>query len=87
MTRAWRLHGGLFLLTILTTTLAGMFHAAPLLAFSEPPLNNPLDYLLYIPLTYFYSIIELINHAVEPSACDRRRCDVLSLIAGDSVLA
>jgi membrane-associated protease RseP (regulator of RpoE activity) len=64
MTREWRLHGGLFLLTIVTTTLAGMFHAVPLLAFSEPPLNNPLDYLLYIPLTYFYSISELIKHAL-----------------------
>ena len=65
MTREWRLHGGLFLLTIVTTTLAGMFHAAPLLSLSEPPLNNPLDYLLYIPLTYFYSIIELVKHALD----------------------
>ena len=63
MTREWRLHGGLFLLTIVTTTLAGMFHVAPLLAVSEPPLNNPLDYLLYIPLTYFYSIGGVIKHA------------------------
>jgi membrane-associated protease RseP (regulator of RpoE activity) len=65
MTRQWRLHGGLFVLTILTTTLAGMFHAAPLLSVSEPPLHNPLDYLLYIPLSYFYSIIELIKHGLD----------------------
>ena len=65
MTREWRLHGGLLLLTIVTTTLAGMFHAASLLAPSEPPLDNLLDYLLYIPLTYFYSIVELIKHGLD----------------------
>lgn len=65
MTREWRLHGGLLLLTIVTTTLAGMFHAALAHAVSEPPLNNPLDYLLYIPLTYFYSISDLIKHALD----------------------
>jgi membrane-associated protease RseP (regulator of RpoE activity) len=63
MTRDWRLHGGLLVLTIVTTTLAGMVHAAPLLSFPEPPLTNPLDYLLYIPLSYFYSLIELIRYA------------------------
>ena len=68
MTREWRLHGGFFLLTIVTTTLAGMIHASPLLSFPEPPLANPLDYLLYIPLTYFYSLFELIKYAlVHPS--------------------
>ena len=40
-----------------------MFHAASLLSLSEPPLNSPLDYLLYIPLTYFYSLFELITYA------------------------
>jgi len=65
MTRAWRLHGGLFVLTILTTTLAGMMLVAPLVSFSEPPLANPLDYLLYVPLTYFRSIIALLNDAFD----------------------
>jgi membrane-associated protease RseP (regulator of RpoE activity) len=65
MTRAWRLHGGLFVLTILTTTLAGMMLVAPLVSFSDPPLASPLDYLLYIPLTYFRSILALLNDALE----------------------
>jgi hypothetical protein len=63
MTREWRLHGGLFFLTIVTTTLAGMIHAVPQLSIPEPPLANPLDYLLYIPLSYFYSLFELIKYA------------------------
>jgi membrane-associated protease RseP (regulator of RpoE activity) len=63
MTREWRLHGGLFFLTVVTTTLAGMIHVVPQLSIDEPPLTNPLDYLLYIPLTYFYSLIELIKYA------------------------
>jgi membrane-associated protease RseP (regulator of RpoE activity) len=65
MTRAWRLHGGLFLLTIVTTTLAGMMLVAPLVSFVEPSLTNPVDYLLYIPLTYFHSILALLNDALE----------------------
>lgn len=60
---AWRLHGGLLLLTILTTTLAGITLAAPELAPFEPPLLNPLDYLFYIPLAYFYSVVALLKYA------------------------
>ena len=41
-----------------------MIHASPLLSFPEPPLENALDYLLYIPLTYFYSLFELIRYAL-----------------------
>jgi membrane-associated protease RseP (regulator of RpoE activity) len=62
--REWRLHGGLLILTILTTTLAGTMLAAPDLPAIEPPLARPLDYLLYVPLTYFYSIVELVNYAL-----------------------
>jgi len=61
---AWRLHGGLLLLTILTTTLAGITLAAPELAPFEPPLANPLDYLFYIPLAYFYSVVALLEYAL-----------------------
>jgi membrane-associated protease RseP (regulator of RpoE activity) len=60
---AWRLHGGLLLLTILTTTLAGITLAAPELAPFEPPLSNPLDYLFYIPLAYFYAVVALLEYA------------------------
>src|SRR5215213_3400670 len=61
--REWRVHGGLFLLTILTTILAGTMLAAPELPIREPRLASPLDYLLYIPLSYLYSIIELLSYA------------------------
>ena len=59
--REWRLHGALFLLTVLTTTLAGMMLVAPELPPYEPPLSTPLDYLLYVPLGYFHTIVDLIK--------------------------
>lgn len=58
----WRLHGGLFILTVLTTTLAFMMLTAEITP-PEPPLANPLDYLLYIPLSYFYSLYALLKLA------------------------
>src|SRR5215217_2398558 len=60
--REWRMHGGLFLLTVLTTTLAGTMLATPELSIPEPRLASPLDYLLYIPLSYLYSVIELLRY-------------------------
>jgi hypothetical protein len=48
--REWRVHGTLFLLTIVTTMLAGMLLAAPPLPPYEPVLSTPLDYVLYVPL-------------------------------------
>ena len=62
--REWRLHGGLLLLTIITTTLAGITLAAPELPIADPPLNNPLDYLLYIPLSYLYWLAELFRYSL-----------------------
>jgi membrane-associated protease RseP (regulator of RpoE activity) len=62
--REWRLHGGLLLLTIVTTTLAGITLAAPNLPVPEPPLNNPLDYLLYIPLSYLNWLAELFRYSL-----------------------
>ncbi|HET6855217.1 MAG TPA: site-2 protease family protein [Pyrinomonadaceae bacterium] len=64
MKRKWILHGGLFILTVVTTTLAGMMLAAPELSPAEPPLANPLDYLFYVPLAYFYSVVELLRYAL-----------------------
>lgn len=61
--REWRLHGALFILTIITTTLAGIMLAAPELTPAEPSLSGPLDYLLYIPLAYLYSIVALLKYA------------------------
>jgi membrane-associated protease RseP (regulator of RpoE activity) len=60
--REWRLHGVLFLLTIVTTTLAGMlFIGAPELPPYDPPLSSALDYLLYLPLGYAHTIIDVIK--------------------------
>src|SRR5690349_15349061 len=50
--REWRLHGALFLLTMLTTTLAGMMLVVSELPSYEPPLAGLLDYLLYVPRGY-----------------------------------
>lgn len=61
--REWRLHGGLFILTVLTTILAGIMLAVPDLPAIEPPLVRPIDYLFYVPLTYFYSIVALLSYA------------------------
>jgi hypothetical protein len=62
--REWLLHGALFLLTVCTTTLAGMMLVAPELPGVEPPLATPLDYLLYIPLSYWGAIAELLRFAL-----------------------
>ncbi len=60
--REWRLHGTLFLLTIVTTMLAGMLLVAgSSLPAYDPPLSNPLDYLLYVPLGYAHTIIDVIR--------------------------
>ncbi|HEY2964606.1 MAG TPA: site-2 protease family protein [Pyrinomonadaceae bacterium] len=59
--REWRLHGALFLLTVITTTLAGMMLVAPELPPYEPPLSGPLDYLFYVPLAYYHTIAELLR--------------------------
>src|SRR5215510_14695844 len=61
--REWRLHGCLLILTIVTTTLAGITLAAPSLTAPEPPLATPLDYLLYIPLSYLYWMAELFRYS------------------------
>jgi membrane-associated protease RseP (regulator of RpoE activity) len=59
--REWRLHGALFLLTILTTTLAGMLLVIPELPPYEPPLSNLLDYALYIPRGYFHTLADMLQ--------------------------
>jgi len=61
--REWRLHGGLFILTVLSTIFAGMALVADV-PFSEPPLRTPVDYILYLPLSYLYSVGALIKYAI-----------------------
>jgi membrane-associated protease RseP (regulator of RpoE activity) len=61
--REWRLHGVLFALTIVTTTLAGVMLAADFTP-REPPLSGLLDYLFYLPLSYFYFVVDLVRFAL-----------------------
>ena len=58
---SWRMHAGLFLLTIVTTTLAGAALSPTETMPVEPPLSSLLDYLLYIPLVYFQFLSTLIR--------------------------
>jgi membrane-associated protease RseP (regulator of RpoE activity) len=62
--REWRLHGSLLILTIITTILAGIILVAPELSPTEPPLATPLDYLLYLPLSYLYWFSELFKYSI-----------------------
>lgn len=81
--REWRMHGVLFLLTIVTTTLAGMLLVAgPALPPYDPPLTTPLDYLLYIPLGYAHMIAGVIKLGfAEPRAFAQGATFSASLLA------
>jgi len=61
--RDWRLHSSLLLLTALTTTFAGLVLVSPQLATPEPALRNPFDYVLYLPLSYYYSVVESVRYS------------------------
>src|SRR4029079_3537391 len=62
--REGRLHGSLLILTTMTTTLACNILVAPEVQTPEPPLATPLDYLLYLPLSYLYWGAELFKYAM-----------------------
>src|ERR1041385_813270 len=62
--REWRLHGSLLILTIITTVCAGIVIMGPALDTPEPPLATPLDYLLYLPLSYLYWSAEMFRYAI-----------------------
>ena len=62
--REWRLHGSLLILTIITTTLAGIVLVAPEVPVPEPPLDTLLDYLLYFPLYYVHWGAELLKYSL-----------------------
>lgn len=58
--REWVLHLSLFLATIVTTTLAGIYLAAPFFEVPEPPVSSVFDYLLYVPLYYWRFVSGLV---------------------------
>ena len=62
--RSWPLHAALFLLTIVTTTLAGVALTPTEVVQTEPPLATPVDYLLYIPLVFFQFLVTVVRDAV-----------------------
>jgi membrane-associated protease RseP (regulator of RpoE activity) len=61
--REWAIHSILFLLTVASTTFAGIITVSPEVNPPAPPLTTPLDYLLYIPLNYFSIIAALLAQA------------------------
>ncbi len=66
--REWVRHAGLFLLTAVTATLAGIYQAAMAANIPgiEPNLTapaHPAGYLVYIPAYYFLSVRELLRQA------------------------
>jgi membrane-associated protease RseP (regulator of RpoE activity) len=61
--REWLIHSGLFLLTFLTSTLAGITLVAPQLPVTDPPFSSPIDFVLYLPLAYVYLAKALVVHA------------------------
>ena len=63
--REWKIHVGLFALTAITATLAGALLVAPDLPVANPPLRTPIDFALYLPLSYLNSVAALIQQIVE----------------------
>jgi membrane-associated protease RseP (regulator of RpoE activity) len=63
--REWMLHASLFLITIVTTTVAGLVIAAPTIDVAPPPLSRVLDYLLFVPEYYLRSVIALLGFTVQ----------------------
>ncbi|MFN2511957.1 MAG: site-2 protease family protein [Pyrinomonadaceae bacterium] len=63
--REWMLHVSLFLITIVTTTVAGLVIAAPPVDVAPPPLSTVIDYLLFVPQYYLRSVIALLAFTVQ----------------------
>lgn len=61
--RQWVVHLSLFLLTAITTTLAGVYLVSPGVVPAEPPLATPLDYVMYIPRGYASVITAYVSYA------------------------
>jgi membrane-associated protease RseP (regulator of RpoE activity) len=62
-TREWLRHLVLFLLTIVSTTIAGIFTAAPEIDLTDPPTATVVDYLLFIPRFYFGAVFGILAYA------------------------
>jgi membrane-associated protease RseP (regulator of RpoE activity) len=62
--REWVRHTALFLLTALTSTIAGMMLFSPELPAPGPRLITWLDYVLYVPEYYLLTLIAYIQNAI-----------------------
>lgn len=67
--REWRKHGFFFLLTILTTTLAGVMNLSGEIAVPEiPSPSSLLEYVFYVPQLYIKSVGIYVQQAIaDPS--------------------
>ena len=61
--REWIVHTSLLLITIVTTTLAGIFILAPELDIAEPTFSTLFDYIFFIPWFYAHFVGALIKAA------------------------
>lgn len=61
--REWARHAGLFALTLLTTTIAGIMLTGAEVKVDDPKLNGALDYLLYVPELYLKTLGAYIHLA------------------------
>lgn len=62
--REWIRHGALFLITLVSTTFAGIVISAPELEVPEPILSGVVSYLLYIPDYYLRIVVALVSFAI-----------------------
>lgn len=62
--REWIKHSTLFLLTFITTTLAGIVIAAPEIDVPEPAASGVLGYVLYVPEYYRRIVAGLLGQAM-----------------------
>jgi membrane-associated protease RseP (regulator of RpoE activity) len=63
--REWALHASLFLITIVTTTFAGLLITAPEPDVASPPLRGLLDYLLFVPESYLRNVSAILSFIVQ----------------------
>ena len=63
-TREWLVHLALFLLTVVTTTIAGIITAAEV-DVHDPPLASVLDYVLFLPRFYLGAILAILTNAFQ----------------------
>ena len=62
--REWVIHSSLFIVTVVTTTVAGIILAAPEVHVPDPPADSLINYLLYVPRSYYWNIAAILHFAI-----------------------